>query len=68
MAMNKKNAQFYKSFAHFSNILPSGGPNCPDGSSFCPLSSSGQEKGCFGAGMGVFCVRTYLQKGYVTSE
>ena len=23
-------------------------------SSFCPLSSSGQEKGCFGVGLGVF--------------
>ena len=24
------------------------GPGCPDSSSFCPLSSSGQENGCFG--------------------
>ena len=29
-----------------------------DGSSFCPLSSSGQEKGCFGVGLGVFCACT----------
>ena len=34
--------------AHFSNILPSWGPFCLDSSSFCPFSSSGQEKGCFG--------------------
>ena len=27
----------------FFNILPSWGPDCPDGSSFCRLSSSGQD-------------------------
>ena len=52
-----------KKNSHFSNILPSWGPNCPDYSSFCPLSSSGQKKGSFGVGLGVFCVCTYLQKG-----
>ena len=30
-----------KKFAHFSNILPRLGPECPDGVSFYPLSSSG---------------------------
>ena len=43
-------------FAHFSNILPSWGPFCPDGRSLCPLSSSGQEKRCFGARL--FCACT----------
>ena len=32
---------------------------CPDGSSFCPLSSSGQEKGYFGLGL-VFFLFVYL--------
>ena len=41
------------------SILPSWGPGCPDGNSFCPLSSSGQEKGCFGVCLGVCCVRIY---------
>ena len=44
------------------NILPSWGPVCPDSSSFCTLSSSGQEKGCFGVGLGplgVFCTCAY---------
>ena len=59
---------FLESFAHFSNILPSWGPFCPGSSSFCPLSTSGQEKGCFGVGLGVFCVCTYPQKGFVTGE
>ena len=27
----------------FFNILPGWGPDCPDGSSFCPLSNSGQD-------------------------
>ena len=45
-------AHFQKSFAHFSNILPSWGPKCPDGSSFCPLS--GQEQGCFRVGLWLF--------------
>ena len=58
--MNKKKLP---SPVHFSNILqqifPSWGPSCPDGNSFGPLLSSGQEKGCFGVGFGVFCVRTY---------
>ena len=54
-----------RSLAHFSNFLPSVGPNCPDYSSFCPLSSSGQEKGCFGVGLVVFCICTYPQKGFV---
>ena len=44
------------------------GPNCPDGRSFCPLSSSGQKKGCFGVVFGVFCVRTYPRKECVTAE
>ena len=35
---------------------------------FCPLSSSGQEKKCFGVGLGVFCVRTYPSTGCVTAE
>ena len=51
-----------------SIFLPSWGPGCQDGSSFCPLSGSGQEKGCFGVGLGVFCVRTYPRKGCVTAE
>ena len=38
-----------KSFAHFSTILPSLGPFCPDCSSFCPLLSSGQEWGVLGS-------------------
>ena len=38
------------------------------GSSFCQLSSSGQEKGSFGVGLGVFCVRIYPRKGCVTAE
>ena len=46
--------QLLEIFAHFSNILPSWGPNCPDGTSFCPLSSSGKVKGCFGRGCGCF--------------
>ena len=61
-------AHFWKSFAHFSNILPSWGPNCPDCSSFCPLSISGQEKGCFGVSLWVFCVHTYPREGCVTAE
>ena len=34
----------------------------PDCSSLCPPSSSGQENGCFGlgVGLGVFCVQTHL--------
>ena len=44
------------------------GPGCPDGSSFCPLSSSGQENKCFGVGFGVFCVGTYPRQGCVTAE
>ena len=55
-------------FSHFSNILPGWGQNCPDSSSFCPLSSSGQEKGCFGVGLGLFCVCTYPLKGCVAEE
>ena len=47
-------ASLYKSFVR-SRL-----PSC---SSFCPLSSSGQEKGCFGMGFGVFCVCTYPPKG-----
>ena len=50
-------------FCYFSSILPSCGPFCPDGISFCPLSSSGQENGCFGVRLGVFCVRTYPERG-----
>ena len=42
---------FSKNFAHFSNSLPRWGPVCPDSSSFCLLSSSEQEKGCFGVGL-----------------
>ena len=53
----KKIVLFWESFAHFSNILPRWGQNCPDSSSFCPLSKSGKEKVCFGVGLGVFCVR-----------
>ena len=49
-------------------ILPSWGLNFSDGSSFCPRSSSGQEKGCFGVGLAVFCVHTYPSKGCVTAE
>ena len=55
-------------FCPLLNILHSWGPNCPDCSSFCPLSSSGQEKGCFGVGLGVFCVCTYSLKECVTAE
>ena len=51
----------------FSNILPRWGPFCPDSSSFCPLSKSGQEKGCFWVGLGVFLVCTYPRKGFVTA-
>ena len=43
-----------ESLAHFSNILPSWGPFCPACNPFCPLSKSGQEKGCFGMGLGCF--------------
>ena len=32
-----------------------------------PLSISGQEKGWFGVGLGVFCVCTYPKKGCVTA-
>ena len=52
---NKKFADFWKKFDHFSNILPSWGPYCPDCSSSCSLSSSGQQKGWFAVGLGVFC-------------
>ena len=52
--MKKKKLPVLESFAFFSNILPSWDPNCPDSCSFCPLSSSGQEKGYFGVGFGVF--------------
>ena len=61
-------AHFYKSFVLFLNILPSWGPGCPDCSSFHPVSSSGQEKGCFGLGLGVFCVLTYLRNGCAMAE
>ena len=44
------------------------GPFCPDSSSFCPLSESDQEKGCFGVGLGVFLVLAYPRKGFVTAE
>ena len=52
--------------SHFqvSNILPSWGRNCPDDSSICPFSSLGQERGCFGVGLEMFCVRTYPREGY----
>ena len=60
-----KNSPLLEKFCPLSNILPSWGPFCPECSSFCPLSSSGQEKGCFGVGFGAFCVRTYPQKGFV---
>ena len=49
-------------------ILPSWSPFCPDGSSFCLLFSSGPENGCFGVGFGMFCVRTYPRKEFVTAE
>ena len=48
------------------SILPRWGPFCPDSSSFCPLSKSGQEKGCFGVGLGVFLVCAYQRKAIVT--
>ena len=50
------------------HILPSWGPFCPDVSSFCPLSMSGQKKGYFGVGLGMFCVRTYPRKGFASAE
>ena len=59
-------AHFQKSFVHCSNILPSWGSGCPDCSSYCPLSSSGQEKGCFGVGLGVLWVHTYPSE-YLTT-
>ena len=47
-----------------------GKPNCclvgvsfyPDGISFCPLSSSGQEKGCFWAGLTFFFLHVHIPK------
>ena len=41
-------------FCLLFKTFPSWGPGCPDGSSFCPLSSSDQEKGCFGVRLEVF--------------
>ena len=55
---------FQKSLVCFLNILPNWGPGCPDSSSFRPLLSSGQEKGCFGVGLGVFFVHTNPRKGW----
>ena len=46
-----------KNFALLSDILdilPGWGPFCSDCSSFCPLSSSGQENRCFGRGKRCF--------------
>ena len=55
-------------FQIFWNILPSWGPNSPDCSSFCPRSSSGQEKGCFWVGLEMFCVCTYPRKRCVSEQ
>ena len=66
LQMNKKKCPLLERvcplFKHFAQL----GCRWLRGSSFCPLSSSGQEKGCFGVELGVFCVCTYLQKGCVT--
>ena len=48
------NKNFLLNSRKVSNILPTWGPNCPDGSSFCPLSSSGQERGVLGWVLGCF--------------
>ena len=59
--MNQKIIQ--KRFVQFSNILPRWGPSCPECSSFCTLSSSVQEKGCFGMGFGgVLCTYISLKR------
>ena len=34
-------------------------PGCPDSSSFCPLSSTGQENWCFWVVLGLLCVSTH---------
>ena len=48
-------------------VLPTFQTYCPVwvsfGSSFCPHSSSGQEKGWFGVGFGSFCGCTYPERG-----
>ena len=63
LQMNKKKCPLLERvcplFKHFAQL----GCRWLRGSSFCPLSSSGQEKGCFGVELGVFCVCTYLQMG-----
>ena len=43
--MNNFSPQLLESLVHFVKILPSWCPDCPDCSSFCPLSSSGQDCG-----------------------
>ena len=45
--------------AGMRKVLPTLQTFCLDGTSFFQISSSGQEKGCFGVGLGVFCVRKY---------
>ena len=61
--LKKQNCPLFKHFAQL-------GPNCPDCSSFCLLSDSGQGKGChcIGVGLGVFCVSTYPRKGCARAE
>ena len=44
--MNNSFCPLLESFVHFSDVLPSWGPDCPDDSSFCPLSSSGLDGRC----------------------
>ena len=66
MGMNNFFCPFLERFCHFSKFWPSWGPFCQDSSSFCPLSTSGKEKGCFGAGFwGVLC--TYISPKGVCS-
>ena len=50
---------------HIPTILPWWGPGCPHGSSFCPLSSSGQQRDVFWGGVRAY---PHKEKGCLTAE
>ena len=57
--MNK----FCPLFGHFAQLRST----LPRLKFILPILSSGQEKGRFGVGLGVLCVRTYPRKVLVTA-
>ena len=60
--MNNFFCPLLEKFCQLIKYLPKWGPACPDCTSFCPLSSSGQEKGYFGGFWGCFVYIHILEK------